>query len=135
MSLCPYQWTTTEKWIATCVQCMKCCWIWKKQAMIIHFMDNQRAGCSCAAKLTSHSLVKSQGKDWTSNAKKCLLCNIDLDKSMPLEFWEYFMVYNLLQLKTMTLSELLLLDQTKLILFYQIIWVRLQAVLVLWGII
>lgn len=48
-----------------------------------HLMDNQRAGCSSAAKLTSHSLVKSQ-RD-LSNAKKRLLCDIDLDKSMSLE--------------------------------------------------
>lgn len=52
--------------------------------MIIPLMDNPRVGCSSAAKLTYHSLVKSQ-RDLTSNAKKRLLYDINLDKSMSLE--------------------------------------------------
>lgn len=35
-----------------------------------HLMENQRAGCSSAAKLTSHSLVKSQ-RDLSNARKGC----------------------------------------------------------------
>lgn len=35
----------------------------QKNPMIIRLMDNQRAGCSSAAKLTYHALVRSQRKE------------------------------------------------------------------------